>query len=217
MAKRPVYIVSDTKPYCKCKMIDFEYSKGISIKQKQKNIKSLHEVFMVSNPNSKILEISSKSENPLGVALSAFNLMVKNKNGEDLFSVEAAFQASKVFEKGGPYTDLLYVSSKEAKKDKRLKTSGSIIGFNFQGEEFISRPKTFFYSWLYINALISNKELAEAIMDFDAFTDIEFNPQKSLNCQAEAVALFVALKKNDLLEKALKDKNSFRQIVYFVD
>lgn len=215
MAKRPVYIVSDTKPYCKCKMIDFEYSKGTSIKQK--NIKSLHEVFMVSNPNSKILEISSKSENPLGVALSAFNLMVKNKNGEDLFSVEAAFQASKVFEKGGPYTDLLYVSSKEAKKDKRLKTSGSIIGFNFQGEEFISRPKTFFYSWLYINALISNKELAEAIMDFDAFTDIEFNPQKSLNCQAEAVALFVALKKNDLLEKALKDKNSFRQIVYFVD
>ena len=172
---------------------------------------------MVSNPNSKILEISSKSENPLGVALSAFNLMVKNKNGEDLFSVEAAFQASKVFEKGGPYTDLLYVSSKEAKKDKRLKTSGSIIGFNFQGEEFKSRPKTFFYSWLYINALISNKELAEAIMDFDAFTDIEFNPQKSLNCQAEAVALFVALKKNDLLEKALKDKNSFRQIVYFVD
>lgn len=217
MAKRPVYIVSDTKPYCKCKMIDFEYSKGTSIKQKQKNIKSLHEVFMVSNPNSKILEISSKSENPLGVTLSAFNLMVKNKNGEDLFSVEAAFQASKVFEKGGPYTDLLYVSSKEAKKDKRLKTSGSIIGFNFQGEEFISRPKTFFYSWLYINALISNKELAEAIMDFDAFTDIEFNPQKSLNCQAEAVALFVALKKNDLLEKALKDKNSFRQIVYFVD
>lgn len=217
MAKRPVYIVSDTKPYCKCKMIDFEYSKGTSIKQKQKNIKSLHEVFMVSNPNSKILEISSKSENPLGVALSAFNLMVKNKNGEDSFSVEAAFQASKVFEKGGPYTDLLYVSSKEAKKDKRLKTSGSIIGFNFQGEEFISRPKTFFYSWLYINALISNKELAEAIMDFDAFTDIEFNPQKSLNCQAEAVALFVALKKNDLLEKALKDKNSFRQIVYFVD
>lgn len=54
-------------------------------------------------------------------------------------------------------------------------------------------------------------------MDFDAFTDIEFNPQKSLNCQAEAVALFVALKKNNLLEKALKDKNSFRQIVYFVD
>ena len=149
--------------------------------------------------------------------MSAFNLMVKNEKGEDLFSVEAAFQSSKVFEKGGPYTDLLYVSSKEAKKDKRLKTSGSIIGFNFQGEEFKSRPKTFFYNWLYINALNSNEELAEAIMNFDAFTDIEFNPQKSLNCQAEAVALFVSLKKNNLLQKVLKNKDDFMQTVYFFD
>lgn len=217
MAKRPVYIVSNTKPYFKCKMTDFEYFSGFSVKQKQKNIRSLHDAFSTLNPSSRILEISTKSEDSLGIALSAFNLMVKNEKGEDLFSVEAAFQSSKVFEKGGPYTDLLYVSSKEAKKDKRLKTSGSIIGFNFQGEEFKSRPKTFFYNWLYINALNSNEELAEAIMNFDAFTDIEFNPQKSLNCQAEAVALFVSLKKNNLLQKVLKNKDDFMQTVYFFD
>ena len=54
-------------------------------------------------------------------------------------------------------------------------------------------------------------------MNFDAFTDIEFNPQKSLNCQAEAVALFVSLKKNNLLQKVLKNKDDFMQTVYFFD
>ena len=215
MAKRPVYIVSDLKPYCRCKMTDFEYFGGFSLKQKQKNIESLHKSFLALNHESKILEISSKSGNPLGIALSAFNLMIKNEKGENMFSVESAFQAGKVFQKGGPYTDLLYVSSKEAKKDARLKNSGHIIGFEFQGEKFASRPKTFFYNWLYMNALNTNKDLAEQVAEFDAFTDIEFNPQKSLNCQAEAAALFVALKRNNLLTEALKDKDSFLRSIYF--
>ena len=132
-----------------------------------------------------------------------------------MFSVETAFQASKVFEKGGPYIDLLQVSSKMAKRDERLRNSGHIIGFNFKGEEFVSRPKTFFYNWLYINALNDNEELAAQVLEFDAFTDIEFNPQKSLNCQAEAAALFVSLKRNNLLDEALKDKDVFLKTVYF--
>lgn len=36
------------------------------------------------------------------------------------YSVECAFQSSKVFENGGAYTDLLYKTSREA-KDERLK------------------------------------------------------------------------------------------------
>lgn len=215
MAKRPVYIVSDIKPYCRCKMTDFEYHSGFSLKQKQRNIESLHKSFLAENPVRKVLEISTKSENLLGISLSAFNLMIRNKQGEPMFSVETAFQASKVFEKGGPYTDLLQVSSKMAKRDERLRNSGHIIGFNFKGEEFVSRPKTFFYNWLYINALNDNNELADQVLEFDAFTDIEFNPQKSLNCQAEAAALFVSLKRNNLLDEALKDKDVFLKTVYF--
>lgn len=38
---------------------------------------------------------------------------------------------------------------------------------------------------------------------YDAFTDIEFNPQKSINCQAYSIALFVALTKRNLLEGGL--------------
>ena len=51
-------------------------------------------------------------------------------------------------------------------------------------------------------------------MEYDAFTDIAFNPQKSINCQAEAAAIYVSLKKQGLLEEALKDKENFRKIVY---
>ena len=54
---------------------------------------------------------------------------------------------------------------------------------------------------LYINALAENSQLTEEIMEFDAFTDIEFNPNKSLNCQARAAALFVAMKKLDRLNQ----------------
>ena len=35
--------------------------------------------------------------------------------------------------------------------------------------------------------------------EYDAFMDIEFNPAKSLNCQARAAAMYVSLKKVGLL------------------
>ena len=60
-----------------------------------------------------------------------------------------------------------------------------------------------FYDFLYINALISNPDLCERVMGYDTFTDIEFNPKKSLNCQARAMAIFVILKKNNLLKDYL--------------
>ena len=118
MAKRPVYIVSDIKPYCRCKMTDFEYHSGFSLKQKQRNIESLHKSFLAENPARKVLEISTKSENLLGISLSAFNLMIRNKQGEPMFSVETAFQASKVFEKGGPYMRRISRNGKVLPKGK---------------------------------------------------------------------------------------------------
>lgn len=60
-----------------------------------------------------------------------------------------------------------------------------------------------FYDFLYINALISNPDLCERVMGYDTFTDIEFNPKKSLNCQARAMAIFVTLKRNNLLKDYL--------------
>lgn len=213
MATRPVFEVSLDNRYCIRKNVEFEFFNGFSDKQKKRSIDSLHKAYLNKNSAKKILEISSKSEDELGIKLSAFNLMIKTKDGK-IFSVESAFQASKVFENGGPYIDLLNVSSKVAKKDKRLKNSGKIIAFHIDGKSFDAEPKTYFYNWLYINTLNLYNELTEQLLDYDAFTDIVFNPQKSINCQAEAAAIYVSLYKQKLLQEALKDRKTFLDIVY---
>lgn len=213
MAVRPVFVTALDNRYCVRENIEFEFFSGFSDVQKRKCINSLHQEYLKKNPQKRVLEISSKSENELGVKLSAFNLMITAKDGKE-FSVESAFQSGKVFENGGPYEDLLYVSSRMAKKDERLKNSGKVIGFRFGGKDFVTEPKTYFYNWLYINALSQNEAIAVQLMEYDVFTDIEFNPQKLINCQAEAAAIYVSLRRQGLLDAALKDKDNFKKIVY---
>lgn len=213
MATRPVFVVSLDPRHCIRENIEFEYFNGFSDKQKKKCIHSLHEAYQKIHKEKRILEISSKSEDELGRKLSAFHLILSLKNGKKC-SVESIFQASKIFETGGPYTDLLNVSPREAKKDERLKNSGKLISFSFDGTLFPTEPKTYFYNWLYIHALSSYPELSKSLLEYDAFTDIVFNPQKSINCQAEAAAIYVSLQKQGLLQEALRYNESFLKIVY---
>ena len=37
------------------------------------------------------------------------------------------------------------------------------------------------------------------MLQYQAFTDIEFNPEKSLNCQAYSAALYLSMIKNNIL------------------
>lgn len=46
-------------------------------------------------------------------------------------------------------------------------------------------------------------------MAHDCFTDIEFNPKKSLNCQARSCALAVALKRAGTLTVAMTSPEGF--------
>lgn len=215
MAIRPVFSISLNNKIFIREDVNFEWFSGFSITQKRRSINSLHQNFLLKHPEKKILEISSKSEIELGVKLSAFNLML-HRRGKS-FSVETAFQSGKIFEHGGPYLDLLDKSSIVAKKDERLKNSGKIKGFIFDDERFPIIPKTYFYNWLYINALSENIELAEQIMAYDSFTDIVFNPLKSINCQAMSAAIFVSLKKQNLLNEILSDNIKFLKVVYRIN
>jgi hypothetical protein len=185
---------------------------GFSINQKQKSINSLHKNFLLYSPESNILEVSSKSNKDLGIALSAFNLKIRAKKKAE-FSVETAFQASKIFELGGPYLDLYKKTSREAKRDTRVKSSGKLLYFDFFDRKWELEPKTLFYDWLYLNALSLNPELGEQVIKYDAFTDIEFNPSKSFNCQARSVALYVSLNKSGLLNSALSSVESYKEII----
>lgn len=207
MAVRPVYSPRmDLYPGVIIRNIEFKWHPGMSKSQKIKSIRSLHESASKDGIGP-ILEISSKSEDQLGIDLSAFNLMIFSKTKS--FSVETAFQSSKVFENGGPYLDLFEKSSFDAKKDHRLKDSGRLIKFLFFNKEFPLVPQTFFYDWLYINAVHKKFDKYLDIITYNGFTDIEFNPKKSINCQAYSAALFVSLYRFDMLEIALRSTDSF--------
>ena len=213
MAKRPIYIPKlDGATLVQTEMVDFQWFPGLSVSQKQKSIESLHQSAKSHLGLKSILEISSKSLDREGVDLSAFNLMIATPAGKK-YSVETAFQSSKVFANGGPYTDLLEKTSREAKQDERLKTSGQLTHFFFYQKRFELEPKTFFYDWLYLNALLQQPDLSGKLLSYDGFTDIEFNPAKSINCQAYSAALFVSLSHRGLISNGKISPEYFAQIL----
>lgn len=193
-------------------LIEFEYFTGFAISQKQKSINSMHASILRADSSLKVLEVSTKSTNPLGVALSAFNLKFLDEISGREYPLENIFQSSKVFANGGPYRDLLNVHPKDAKKDERLKSSGNLVGFNYNDTVWEIDPKTLFYDWIYIRSLYRNGTLAKEILDFNAFTDIEFNQEKSINCQARSAAIFVSLAKLGRLDDVLSCKEEFKKI-----
>lgn len=201
MANRPVFIASSSdSELVRVESFKFDWFPGFSISQKQKSVESLHHAFLEKYEDKRVLEISSKSESELGVSLSAFNLHIELSSGHRA-SVESLYQASKVFERGGPFIDIRYKNSLEAKRDERLKTSGEVIGFMHKKERWNIEPKTAFYNWLYLNVLNLNDDLKNQVVEYDAFTDIEFNPKKSFSCQAEAIALYVSMRRKGLLHE----------------
>lgn len=211
MAERPVFI-----PLCQTDhlvdevQIEFKWNPGFAPVQKKKNVSALH-ASAKKNGFYPLLEVSSKSEQLIGQRLSAFSLKINTEIGE--ISVEAAFQGSKVFDKGGPFTDIYCKDSRNAKKDARIKESGRLIGFDFFGQAWPLVPKTAFYDWLYLTALKPHQEYLKRLFEYKGFTDIEFNPKKSINCQARTCALLVSLLKLGSLDEALKSQKDFINMI----
>lgn len=196
------------------KHVEFQWFPGMAMVQSRKSIASLHAEAQQRLQVREVLEISSKSPTELGVALSAFNLMIKTVKHEREFSLECAYQASKVFERGGPFVDLLNARSIDAKRDPRLNQHGRLIKFRFFGTDWPLVPRTAFYDWLYINALHKRPELADQVLTYRAFSDIAFNPERSINCQAYAAALYVSLAERGLLtDDVLKDQATYLSVI----
>ena len=213
MVERPVFIPAPDSPNL-VKEVFFEltWHPGFAVAQKRKNIKAIHEAAAAAGIEP-LLEISTKSENTRGRHLSAFHMAVPTKNYGRI-KLELAFQGSKVFEHGGPFTDLYKKGEKEigqAKRDPRLKESGALTGFRFEGFDFPIEPKTVFYDWLYCSFLAEYRDWVPKLYAYAGFTDIEFNPRRSINCQARSVALFLSLMKRGELDVALQSPAGFIQ------
>ncbi|MCK9575276.1 MAG: hypothetical protein M0R51_04910 [Clostridia bacterium] len=215
MSKRIVFLsLFDSTKYFAEVLIDFKYHTGFAVSQKQKSIVSLHSEFLKYYPNFNILEVSTKSPCLIGRELSAFNLKFYNETTDKSYFIENIFQAAKVFENGGPYKDLLYLKPKDAKRDERLISSGKLVKFSYSNIDWPLFPKTIFYDWIYISALYNKKDqnMIDELIKYNAFTDIEFNQEKSINCQARSVAIFVSLYKKGMIPDILSNIDKFSQI-----
>lgn len=200
-ALRPIFIPApDTSKLVLEVSLQFEWSMGMARTQKQKSIQSFH---TVANKNgcSKPLEISTYSLQSIGVQLSAYNLLYKSSKSHG--TVEELYQKSKVLNKTK--------ESVSIDGNKILKGRQPLC-FIFEDYKWPLKPLSGFYDWLYINALHQNRDLSNRVLEFDAFTDIAYNPKKSVSTQARSVALYVALMRLGKIEQA-KDPEEFLKLL----
>ncbi|AXO16621.1 DarT1-associated NADAR antitoxin family protein [Thalassospira indica] len=207
MASRPVFLpVVEGSALVEERSFDFPWASGFAEVQKKKNIHSLHARARESGI-SNILEISTKSDEKVGRHLSAFSLKIYI--GNEKFPLESVYQGAKVFEEGGPYPEIFSMSPREAKKFIRSEDRGNLLRFELDGKRFPLIPKNAFYDWLYIRSLVDHTDWIVKNVQYDAFTDIEFNPNKQVNCQARAFAEFISLVERKKIFDAAKDFTVF--------
>lgn len=195
MANRPIFYANqqrhDTAPVLEL-LVDFQWHPGFSIAQKQKSIASLHSAVIATTGLVSPLEISSKSTSPLGHELSAFNLQLSFRCSSMLTaSVETFYQGGKIFN-GVPRADhdRFKLGPRESRQRvKELGAGGRLSGWEIGRYTFSLSSGVDFYNWLYLGALHQHPELLNDLISHDCFTDIEFNPKKSLACQARSAAL----------------------------
>ena len=151
-------------------------------------------------------EISTKSNNPIGGALSAFNLTL------DGCSVECVYHASKVFEDESNFAFLKDYSPRDAKRYIRENGLKPLKCYKYKGKEIPLSSGTLFYDYIYILALMQHPELSSALINYDLFTDIEFNEKKGLNCQARSCAIYSYMLRTGTIDKYMNSMESFEKI-----
>ncbi len=212
MAERPIFVpANEDAELVREIYVKMNWASGFARVQKEKNVIALHEAGKRLGLFP-LLEVSSKSEGKVGQHLSAFHLKVSSPHHGEI-ALESAFQGSKIFQNAGPFVDLYCADAKTAKRDPRLRESGPIVGFEFEGTRFPIEPKTAFYDWLYIRSLYPHRAWCERLNVFCGFTDIEFNPKRSISCQARSCALFLALCRKKLIDMAVESTEAFVRIL----
>ena len=211
MAQRPVFLPNDFGPrLVEERVFSIAWAPGFSISQKRKNIFSLHEEAKRSGIK-RVLEISTKSESELGQRLSSFNLKI-DLNGAT-FPLESVYQGSKVFENCGPTPEMYAWPPREAKRHIGKLDCGRLVEFRLARESYPITPKNAFYDWLYIRSIEKHSKWIDDNVVYDAFTDIEFNPAKQVNCQARAFAEFLSLMKRGKIRETAASFQTFSSML----
>ena len=154
-----------------------------------------------------LLEISSRTPQLLGNHVRASRLMLECR-GEHA-CVESVYLSQLKFSYGGPYHDVLTKPLHETRQDIRFKASGRVIRAMGEHYDWPREYLSYYYAWLYIQALLKQPDLATALCEYDAFSDVSFDPHVSAHCVAEAAAIYATLVHHDLLQTAMKSPVQF--------
>lgn len=206
-ASRMVFI--STSKGVEGRVYNFEWFMGLAISQLRKSIRSLHSEIRKSGIHN-VLEVSRKSEDEIGNKLSAFNLLVEINGIKS--SVESLYHSSKVFDGDIKFEECIDMTPGDSRKfiHEVIKKDGlTLSGFEFNGLKFILSTKSMCYDYIYILGLVQNKEVGNELIKYDCFTDIVFNQNKSVACQARTCAMYKYLRENNLLDKYLNNPFSF--------
>ncbi len=180
----------------------------MSAAQKKRSIAELHSEALLAGYEN-ILEVSTKSEVQLGRRLSAFALDVELSGVRT--KIECLYQGSKVFQKGGPFVELIKMKPLDAKRYFKERDLGAITHFEFMSLKYDNWPHHAFYDWLFVRALSPHADfLRDKLSLFNAYSDIEFNPNRSINTQARSVAIIACLLKRPNFSGYVEDYNFFR-------
>ncbi len=211
MATRPIFVPRpSTGPLVEVVPLEISWHSGFAVSQKQKNIVSLHKAAQEAGIQP-VLEISTKSFEEVGRRLSAFSLKIEVFG--QMKTLESVYQSSKVFSVSGQHEFLMDLQPSAAKKEVRSLGLGEIVAFRFMGRDFPTEPKNAFYDWLYLRAIAPHEDWIKANLDYAAYSDIEFTPNKSINCQGRAVAEFHALSMRGNALSCAEDFDTFRHML----
>ena len=159
----------------------------------------------------KRLEVSSRSDSPLGRHCSAMNLDIVD--GQSNYKLECVYQGSKVFEYGGPYVALYNENPFDVKRDRRIYSSGKLTAFYYKRNYWDKNELDYFYDWLYIGAIYSQNTIMSQLCDYGAFTDQFFNSKRSMSTQAKSCAVLVSLIMLGRLDEAMSSKKDFIRVI----
>ena len=227
------------------KEINFAFYSGFAPIQKIKSRDSMHKSILKQEPNAKILEVSTKSDNVFGTRLSAFNLMIDNRPFECAFQEAKRFKISDsiitnieldtkgkgkhsidisdrlVGENGVYYLEPISDNPRELKSllkaFMKANKNAKLSHFAYKGEIFeinagVANSESYFYDFLYFRALRENFSKSEIrqILQYNIFTDIEFNHKVSINCQARSCALYHYALLNDKVDFYVESRENFK-------
>lgn len=192
MATRTICFPISGYPYCREQPVTFTWIKG----SKRQNIRAVHDAVHITDPDVSILEISSASVQPEGEAVSSLRLLLHLDSVAQDVPISTVFEAAKVFEHGGPFADLLTCEPPKVHKDTRLRTSGELLRYSLEGNEYPTEPyMDSFFEWLYCRALKQFPEKAAKLSRYNAFSDIAAaaDSKKYYGDSSRAAAIYVGL------------------------